>query len=123
MQCTQRAETGRQGEQAAAEWLRREGYELLDTNWRSGRYELDIVARRWDELHFVEVKSRRAAGLTSPEEAMTLRKQQALIQAARAYLGWHPWPGEVYFDLAAVDVLPDGSVQVRFIPDVLQMHW
>ena len=40
------AETGRAGERAAAEYLRRAGYEICALNWRSGRYELDIVARK-----------------------------------------------------------------------------
>ena len=117
------AETGRAGEQAAAGWLRRAGYELLAMNWRAGRYEVDIIARRWDELHFVEVKTRRAGGLTAPEDAMTPQKQRAMLQAARIYTASRRWEGEVFFDLAAVDVLPDGSMQVRFIPDAMQLHW
>jgi len=67
------ADTGRRGEQAAVDYLRRAGFAILERNWRSGRYELDIVARRWDELHFIEVKTRRAGGLTTPEEAITPR--------------------------------------------------
>ena len=65
------AETGRMGERAAAEFLRRAGYEICALNWRSGRYELDIVARKGDFVHFVEVKTRRADGLTPPEAAVT----------------------------------------------------
>ena len=40
------AETGRAGERAAVEYLRGAGYEICAINWRSGRYELDIVARK-----------------------------------------------------------------------------
>ena len=76
------ADTGRRGEQAAVDYLRRAGFAILERNWRSGRYELDIVARRWDELHFIEVKTRRAGGLTTPEEAITPRKFASLRRAA-----------------------------------------
>lgn len=117
------AETGRMGEQAAADFLRREGYELLAANWRCGRYELDIVACKESELHIVEVKSRRADGLTTPEDALTPQKQRALLHAARAYVARTHWMGEVRFDLAAVDCYPDGSMEVRFIPDAMQCHW
>lgn len=117
------AETGRLGERAVAEWLRREGFELLETNWRNGRYEIDLVACKAGELHIVEVKTRRAGGLTAPEAAMTPQKQRALLQAARSYIGWRQWPGEVRFDLAAVDLFPDGSAAVRWIPDAVQCHW
>ena len=43
---TAAAETGRAGERAATEYLRRAGYEICALNWRQGRYELDIVACR-----------------------------------------------------------------------------
>lgn len=62
---------GQRGEEIAARFLLSEGFDLLHRNWRSGRYELDIVARKEGVLHIVEVKSRKADGLTAPEEAMT----------------------------------------------------
>ena len=93
------ADTGRRGEQAAVDYLRRVGFAILERNWRSGRYELDIVARRWDELHFIEVKTRRAGGLTTPEEAIT------------------------QFDLAAVNLFPNGSLNVRFTERAMECNW
>ena len=49
---------GQRGEEIAARFLLSEGFDLLHRNWRSGRYELDIVARKEGVLHIVEVKSR-----------------------------------------------------------------
>jgi len=117
------SETGCSGERAAAAFLRRAGYEILHLNWRSGRYELDIVARRGDALHFVEVKTRRADGLTPPEAALTPAKRRALRCAAERYLALCGAEWEVRFDLAAVDVMPDGSMAVRLIEDALECHW
>ena len=110
------ADTGRRGEQAAVDYLRRAGFAILERNWRSGRYELDIVARRWDELHFIEVKTRRAGGLTTPEEAITPRKFASLRRAAEAYMTQQ-------FDLAAVDLFPDGSMNVRFTERAMECNW
>ena len=117
------AETGRAGERAAAEYLRRAGYEICALNWRSGRYELDIVARKAGIVHFVEVKTRRAGGLTTPEEAITPRKFASLRRAAEAYMAQHRVRLEPQFDLAAVDLFPDGSLNVRFTERAMECNW
>ena len=117
------ADTGRRGEQAAVDYLRRAGFAILERNWRSGRYELDIVARRWDELHFIEVKTRRRDGLTPPEQALDYRKCRALIRAANAYLTENPFEGEMQFDLIAVETAPAGTPEVRYIEDAIELHW
>ena len=110
---TAAAETGRAGERAATEYLRRAGYEICALNWRQGRYELDIVACREGVLHFVEVKTRRSGSLTPPEAAATQRKFRALSRAAACYLRTVGWEGEVQFDLAAAEAAADGSVRLR----------
>ncbi len=120
---TSRAATGRRGEELAAEWLRRAGYEICARNWRSGHYELDIVARRRGELHFVEVKTRRSDGLTTPEEAITPAKSRALLRGAAAYLAACGSDAEPRFDLVAVEMRPDGSAEVRFVADAIESHW
>ena len=117
------ADTGRRGEHAAVDYLRRAGFAILERNWRSGRYELDIVARRWDELHFIEVKTRRRDGLTPPEQALDSHKRRALVRAANAYLTENPFAGEVQFDLIAVETAPAGTPEVRYIEDAIELHW
>ena len=43
------SEIGRRGEEAAVEYLRREGFRICARNWRNGRYEIDVVAcRGWE---------------------------------------------------------------------------
>ncbi len=120
---TAAAETGRAGERAATEYLRRAGYEICALNWRQGRYELDIVACREGVLHFVEVKTRRSGSLTPPEAAATQRKFRALSRAAACYLRTVGWEGEVQFDLAAAEAAADGSVRVELIENALEYNW
>ena len=117
------AETGRMGERAAAEFLRRAGYEICALNWRSGRYELDIVARKGDFVHFVEVKTRRADGLTPPEAAVTPQKFRALTRAALRYMACTGEEREAQFELIAVEVMPGGETEVRLIPQAMEYNW
>lgn len=77
-------ERGVQGEQAAAEYLLEHGFRILHRNWRSGHYELDIVAVKDDTLHIVEVKCRRKGSLTAPEEGLTPAKQRSCCAPPQA---------------------------------------
>ena len=76
--------SGKQGEELAVAYLREKGYTILDTNFRAGRNEIDIVAREGDMLVIVEVKSRRSNYFAEPEYSVTKDKQKALIRAANS---------------------------------------
>ena len=114
---------GQRGEEIAARFLLSEGFDLLHRNWRSGRYELDIVARKEGVLHIVEVKSRKADGLTAPEEAMTRKKFNALFRAAQQYVALYRIDADTQFDLIAVDLLPDSTPRLRYIPNAMVPRW
>lgn len=114
------ADTGRNGERLAAAWLRRRGYIIHELNWRCGRYEIDIIATRGGTLHFVEVKTRSVMGWSSPEAAMTTEKCRALLRGAAIFIASRRMPHEPQFDLIAVDILPDGTSEVRYTENVIQ---
>lgn len=116
-------DTGRYGEQVATDYLRRNGFLICDTNWRHGRYEIDIVAQKSGIVHFVEVKTRRAGALTTPEQALTQSKLKAMRLAAASYLSQRRVMGEVEFDLLAVEIFPDATCDVRFVRNVAEYGW
>lgn len=100
---------GKAGEDAAAAFLERAGYCLLDRNWRQGRLELDLVCRDGETVVFVEVKSRKARGQGSPAEAVTPAKQRVLGRAAQAWLAAHrAWQSPCRFDV--ICVLREGDI-------------
>ncbi|MDO4758234.1 MAG: YraN family protein [Rikenellaceae bacterium] len=121
-----RARIGRLGEEATVAYLRRNGYEICARNWREGHYELDIVARKRGVLHLVEVKTRKAEGLTTPLDAMHPDKIRALHRAAARYMATagRRYDGyEVQFDLAAVEIDTEERLQIDFIEQVAQYDW
>jgi putative endonuclease len=83
---TDTATTGRLGETFAAEYLVRQGYEILEKNYRRQFGEVDIVARDRGTLVFVEVKTRHSHLYGAPVEAVDKRKQRQLSKIAQGYL-------------------------------------
>lgn len=77
---------GKMGEDLACEYLVNLGHTIVERNWRSGHYEIDIISTEGGTLHFVEVKSRVAPVSAAPEENVGFRKQQKLVRAAQLYL-------------------------------------
>lgn len=77
---------GAKGEDLAARHLESQGFEIIARNVRYKVGEIDIVARRKGELHFVEVKCRTSSFFLPPIEAVTERKKQRIKKAALWYL-------------------------------------
>ena len=76
---TQHIELGKRGEELAQKMLREKGYEIVETNWRFDKDEIDIVAREGNELIIVEVKTRSTDLYGHPEDAVDQQKENFLI--------------------------------------------
>ncbi|MFE6994918.1 YraN family protein [Microbacterium sp. NPDC057659] len=83
-------ELGRAGEERAAAYLRSNGYDVVDRNWRCDQGEVDIVALRGDRVIVVEVKTRRSDRYGHPFEAIDDRKRRRLWRLAFAWAQAHP---------------------------------
>ncbi len=81
-----RQKFGKSGEDLAARYLKKNGYQVLCRNYRSPFGEIDIIARDADTLVFVEVKSRRTASYGHPKYAITYAKQEKISKTALYYL-------------------------------------
>jgi putative endonuclease len=77
---------GEQGEALAVHRLKKAGYKIIETNYRTRRGEIDIIAKDKDTIVFVEVKSRRSVNFGNPKQAVTLRKQKKISMVALYYL-------------------------------------
>ncbi len=79
-------EIGDKGEEIAQTYLRQQGYEILETNWRFHHYEIDIIAKQGNELVIIEVKSRTGIAFEHPSEAVSPKKIRFIIEATEAYI-------------------------------------
>ncbi len=99
-------EIGERGEKAAALFLERKGYEILDTNWRCFAGEVDIVAADEDTLCFIEVKTRTSIQKGFPEESVDAVKRSKYEKIAACYLQEkNPSFEKVRFDVISILVV------------------
>jgi putative endonuclease len=79
-------ELGQLGEDLAVDFLRTNGYEIIDRNWRFQKAEVDIIARKKDVLAVVEVKTRSSLEFGLPQDFVNQKKIQLLVKAINEYV-------------------------------------
>lgn len=109
-------ELGKDGEARARDYLIRQGYTIMHTNWHWHHYELDIVAVKDGELVVVEVKTRSFDYLISPEDAVDNKKIRRIVAAADAYVRYFNLELPVRFDIITLIKRKD-SYQIEHIDD------
>ena len=78
---------GNIGEEVACEMMRKKGFRIVETNWRFGHLEMDIIAVSRKEIAFVEVKTRTSTfGDKRPEEYVDELKRRRMAASANAYV-------------------------------------
>jgi len=77
---------GRESEEVAARHLKKNGYKILERNYRTELGEIDIIAKQKKTLVFVEVKARNSNRFGGPKEAVTPKKQLKISMVALLYL-------------------------------------
>jgi putative endonuclease len=77
---------GERGEAAACEFLKKNGYEILEKNYKCKLGEIDVIARRRGRLAFIEIKTRASDQFGTPQEAVNLPKQEKIFKVAQWYL-------------------------------------
>lgn len=95
---------GTDGENLAAQYLKKHGYKILERNFTCHFGEIDIIAQKNGMIVFVEVKSRATDAFGQPIEAVNYYKRQTIVKCANRWLYVHKCTGvPVRFDV--VDIL------------------
>jgi len=76
-------------------WLR--GWDLVAWRQKVGRYELDLLVTRGDDLRLIEVKARRPGAWVNADIALSEDQRRRLQSALRLWLDRVPWPRKITF--------------------------
>ena len=95
-------ELGKQGEELAVDFLQKNGYEILETNWTFQKAEVDIIAKSGDTLAIIEVKTRSSIDFGLPQDFVKPKKIQLLVKAVNEYVTQNDLDVSVRFDIIAI---------------------
>lgn len=107
---------GRAAEAAAARYLVRAGYRVLESNFRARGGELDVVAVDGAALAIIEVRYRASDRFGGGAASITAGKQRRIIRAARGLLAARPMLARLPVRFDVVEVAgPAGALECRLI--------
>jgi putative endonuclease len=107
---------GQVGERLAREYLEKEGYKILEKNYRTRYAEIDLVAEKkngflkQNTLVFVEVRTKIGEQWGSPEDTINKQKLWKVLQNAKTYEAFKKWNGPSRIDAICIVLKPDMSV-------------
>lgn len=111
-------EVGQWGEQTAAMYLQRKGYDILERDWRSKHRDIDIIAYDGTTLVFVEVKMRSNKEFMEPESSVNYSKLSNLRKAINHFIKFHrvdsPWRFDV---ITIVGAMGSSNPEINHIQD------
>ncbi|WP_417368012.1 YraN family protein [Flavobacterium beibuense] len=93
---------GKQGEELAVDFLCKNGYDILETNWVYQKAEIDIIAKKEDTLAVVEVKTRSSLDFGLPQDFVTPKKIKLLVKAVDEYVTINDLDVEIRFDIISI---------------------
>ncbi len=111
-------ELGKWGEEIAAAFVEKKGYEILLRDWKSGHHDLDIIAKDEDTLVIIEVKTRRNRLFGNPEEAIDYKKRQSLQSAINHFVKSHRINAPIRFDIISIVGMIGSIPEIDHIKDV-----
>ena len=104
----ERHQLGEGGESLAVKLLKKDGYKIIEQNYRCKLGEIDIIAKDGDVLTFVEVKARRADEFEGPKSAVTPKKKRKISMVALHYLKeTEQMDKKARFDVVAIRSFPE----------------
>jgi putative endonuclease len=111
-------QTGIDGELLAAAYFTQHNYTLLHQNWKHSYWEIDIIAAKDNILHFIEVKTRKTTNFGLPEDRVSKKKVENLMNAAREFLYQNPQWARIQFDILSISIIKNQPIEYFLIEDI-----
>jgi|YelNatPaOPRAMG01_1025707.scaffolds.fasta_scaffold01508_15 putative endonuclease len=107
---------GALGENLAEKFLQRNGYEIINRNYRYGHLEIDIIAKKDNVISFVEVKTRKSHSFGNGEESVNERKQKHIRKVAEDFIARHEIENNIdfRFDVIVIE-MSRNTTRIRMI--------
>lgn len=109
-------ELGKLGEELAVDFLQKDGYTILETNWTFQKAEVDIIAQKEDILAIIEVKTRSSIEFGLPQDFVKSKKIKLLTKAIDNYVVEKNLDINVRFDIIAIQK-SDKSFVIEHLTD------
>lgn len=114
---------GAKGEVAAVKFLKKNGYQIIETNYRNKIGEIDIIASDQGVIVFVEVKTRKNRVFANPKEALTARKQRTISMVALLWLKIKNKIGSrARFDVVTI-ILNNKKPEIEIIKNAFELKY
>ena len=114
---------GEKSETLAVWYLKKNGYKILEQNYRTKLGEIDIIAKEKKTLVFVEVKSRRSGRYGNPKWAVTPKKQRKISMVALSYLkATKQTDARARFDVVAITSNQDAP-QIEIVKNAFELAY
>jgi putative endonuclease len=118
-----RQKSGQRGESLAAWYLKKNGYKIIEQNYRTPLGEIDIIAKEKKTIVFVEVKSRQSIRYGNPKWAVTPKKQRKVSMVALQYLkSTRQMDARARFDVVAVTSNHD-QPQIEIVKNAFELAY
>jgi len=112
----QHNDLGKEGEVLAINYLQKNGYKIVEKNYRYKKAEVDIIAKKETVLVAVEVKTRTSGYFGNPQDFINPKKIKLLVSAIDFYVVENDLDVEVRFDIIAI-IKNKNTTKIEHIED------
>lgn len=116
-----RIDIGKRGETLAISFLKKNGYRVIESNFRCRYGEIDIIAQDGKTVAFIEVKTKTSNRFGSPTQAIDSRKQRQVSKTALAYISQKRLTNySARFDVVGINIKGSNS-EIELIKNAFEL--